>query len=153
ETGTRVAVAAPAAPAASASAMDGLLSSLPADGVAPAPAAAPPAAPPAPPAGEAAGWRFDMHQDGRTMTADEFDAWMQARRVRVATGRAGKPDPSAPAATTASAPMSAAPEATAAGVLLQVAAFGSRSNAERALAALQGAGIAGARLHDGAAAG
>src|SRR5690606_40128687 len=73
--------------------------------------------------------------------------------VRVATGRAGKPDPSAPAATTASAPMSAAPEATAAGVLLQVAAFGSRSNAERALAALQGAGIAGARLHDGAAAG
>ncbi|HET7125773.1 MAG TPA: septal ring lytic transglycosylase RlpA family protein, partial [Lysobacter sp.] len=37
-------------------------------------------------------YRFDMRQDGRTMTADEFDAWMQSRRVRVATGQPGKPD-------------------------------------------------------------
>src|SRR5690606_12103262 len=29
----------------------------------------------APAAGDAADWRFDMHQDGRAMTADEFDAW------------------------------------------------------------------------------
>ena len=42
-------------------------------------------------------YRFDMRQDGRTMTADEFDAWMRTRRVRVATGQAGKPD-AAPAA-------------------------------------------------------
>src|SRR5690606_11216895 len=31
-------------------------------------------------------WRFDMRQDGKAMTADEFDAWMRARRARVATG-------------------------------------------------------------------
>ena len=38
-------------------------------------------------------YRFDMQQDGRVMSADEFDAWMRARRVRVATGKPGKPDP------------------------------------------------------------
>lgn len=116
----------------------------------------------APAAGDAADWRFDMHQDGRAMTADEFDAWMQARRARVATGRAGKPDPHGSAApgvratatpgTGGATPPAAVPPSPA-GILLQVAAFGSRSNAERALAALQGAGIAEARLHDGDAAG
>lgn len=29
-------------------------------------------------------WRFDMSQNGKRMTADEFDAWMKARGVRVA---------------------------------------------------------------------
>jgi rare lipoprotein A len=43
-------------------------------------------------------WRFDMRQDGRTMTADEFDTWMRSRRARVATGRPGTPDPRSPAA-------------------------------------------------------
>src|SRR3546814_5055622 len=38
------------------------------------------------PAGEQ-DWRFDMRQDGKAMTADEFDAWMRARRARVATGK------------------------------------------------------------------
>lgn len=38
-------------------------------------------------------YRFDMQQNGRVMSADEFDAWMRARRVRVATGRPGTPDP------------------------------------------------------------
>ena len=132
-------------------------------------------------------WRFDMHQDGRAMTADEFDAWMKSRRARVATGRAGTPDPRGPAEgaaapvaaastpatasgpgaplpaaealaapgvaspTAVAAPAVASPGAAAAGgVLLQVAAFGSRDNAERALALLRGAGIDGARLHDGA---
>jgi hypothetical protein len=33
-------------------------------------------------------WRFDMNQNGRRMTADEFDAWMKARGVRVARGSA-----------------------------------------------------------------
>ena len=37
-------------------------------------------------------YRFDMRQDGKVMTADEFDAWMKSRRVRVATGKPGKPD-------------------------------------------------------------
>jgi rare lipoprotein A len=39
-----------------------------------------------------------MRQDGRTMTADEFDAWMRSRRARVATGKPGAPDPRLPAA-------------------------------------------------------
>ncbi|MDO4710218.1 MAG: hypothetical protein Q4B94_10565 [Pseudomonadota bacterium] len=32
-------------------------------------------------------WRFNMTQNGKRMTADEFDAWMRARGVRIATGR------------------------------------------------------------------
>ena len=31
-------------------------------------------------------WRFDMNQNGKRMTADEFSAWMEARGVRVAKG-------------------------------------------------------------------
>ena len=146
----------PQAPAPSA--MDGLVASLPAQ-----PAPAPPGAA-APPAAAGSDWRFDMHQDGRAMTADEFDAWMRSRRARVATGRPGVPDPRpAPAgeavavastpAPAAEPPPAAAPAASAAGVLLQVAAFGSRANAERALSMLLGAGIPGARLHDGTAGG
>ena len=53
-------------------------------------------------------WRFDMRQDGRTMTADEFDAWMRSRRARVATGKPGTPDPRAPAAAGVSASAAAA---------------------------------------------
>lgn len=125
-------------------------------------------------------WRFDMRQDGRAMTADEFDAWMRARRARVATGKAGKPDPygsAAPGAATAPPPprnvpapasetIAAAREAdavaavpapasavAATGVTLQVAAFGARANAERALAMLRGAGVPGARLLDAVSAG
>ena len=46
-------------------------------------------------------WRFDMNQNGKRMTAEEFDQWMKARGVRVARG-AGAPavppqDASAPA--------------------------------------------------------
>lgn len=33
-------------------------------------------------------WRFNMTQNGKSMTADEFTAWMKARGVRVAKGRA-----------------------------------------------------------------
>ena len=169
DAGTRVATTTPAAAptpvaqpaAATPSAMDGLVAGLP-QGVQPAqPAASAPAAD--------GDWRFDMHQDGRAMTADEFDAWMTARRARVATGRPGKPDPrgavavapvAAPAApapvpaTPATATPAATPAAAPAdGVLLQVAAFGSRDNAERALAMLRGAGIADAGLRDGTSAG
>ena len=151
------------------------------------PAAATAAPASAPLVGDGQDWRFDMRQDGRAMTADEFDAWMKARRARVATGKAGKPDPygsaapavaaqavEAGAATAAKAPplprpaaetIAAAREADAGpapaqvavppgdGVLLQVAAFGSRDNAERALAMLGRAGIGQARLHDGTSAG
>ena len=31
-------------------------------------------------------WRFNMSQNGKQMTADEFSAWMKARGVRVAKG-------------------------------------------------------------------
>lgn len=41
-------------------------------------------------------WRFDMNQNGRQMTADEFDAWMKTRGVRIARGRT--PVPAAAAA-------------------------------------------------------
>lgn len=47
-------------------------------------------------------WRFDMNQNGKRMTADEFSAWMKARGVRVARGAAPaaaapKAEPAAPA--------------------------------------------------------
>lgn len=49
-------------------------------------------------------WRFDMNQNGKRMTADEFAAWMQARGVRVAKGAAPAAAPAAAAPTPASAP-------------------------------------------------
>ena len=126
---------------------------------------------PATPAPGGSPWRFDMRQDGKVMSADEFDAWMKSRRVQVATGQPGQPRPRA-AAAVQSVPRALAfepaPSATApptptsapiststatAGVTLQVASFAARANAERALAMLQGAGIGHARLVDAIAAG
>jgi len=52
-------------------------------------------------------WRFDMSQNGKRMTADEFSAWMKARGVRVARGAGA----GAAAATT---PAVVAPGATSA---------------------------------------
>lgn len=44
-------------------------------------------------------WRFNMTQGGKRMTADEFDAWMKSRGVRVAGRKvADVPPPEAPAA-------------------------------------------------------
>jgi rare lipoprotein A len=50
-------------------------------------------------------YRFDMTQNGRRMTAEEFDAWMKARGIRVATGKPAGSEPAAaaPAAATAQA--------------------------------------------------
>ena len=124
-------------------------------------------------------WRFDMRQDGKPMTADEFDRWMKERRVRVATGKPGAPEkgigaaspagaapvaatPTPPAPrvdTAASTPRAAAPTAPATAsaqgeaVVLQVASFAAKANAERALAMLEDAGIRDARLLDANAAG
>ena len=36
-------------------------------------------------------WRFNMSQNGKNMTADEFSAWMKSRGVRVARGAAPVP--------------------------------------------------------------
>ena len=137
--------------AADASAMDRLVDRLPE-----ALAAAGPARPAPPVEAKAADtrYRFDMHQNGKVMSADEFDAWMASRRVRVATGKPGKPGPSpardaepvVPAA--AGAAPSPATTAVADGVTLQVASFADQQNAEKALALLRGASIGRAQLFD-----
>ena len=51
-------------------------------------------------------WRFDMNQNGKRMTADEFDAWMKSRGVRIA-GR--KPAAAIAPATTGAQPAAATP--------------------------------------------
>lgn len=65
------------------------------------PAATKAAPPPAPlPVATPGANRFDMTQHGRQMTADDFDAWMKARGIRIAKGpqtaATGKP-PAKPA--------------------------------------------------------
>ena len=51
-------------------------------------------------------WRFNMNQNGKNMTADEFTAWMKARGVRVARGRAAPAAAAEPAGdVTATAPV------------------------------------------------
>ena len=41
-------------------------------------------------------WRFDMNQNGKRMTSVEFDAWMKAKGIRVATGKPGSDNAPAP---------------------------------------------------------
>ena len=38
-------------------------------------------------------WRFDMNQNGKRMTAEEFDAWLKAKGVRVARGATPAAEP------------------------------------------------------------
>ncbi|MFZ7095931.1 septal ring lytic transglycosylase RlpA family protein [Luteimonas dalianensis] len=180
---------APAAQAPPPSAIDALVDALPiasaAAGERPAPSVQPaaqaPATTPAPAAAVpeiaegvdpryAHERRFNMMQNGRVMTADDFDAWLEERQIELrgldavasasaAPAPAGPQQPVAavasPAAAVPAAPVQPAatqsqPEPPPAdAVTLQVAAFGARDNAERALAMLQGAGIAGVRLVDG----
>ncbi|WP_159016699.1 septal ring lytic transglycosylase RlpA family protein [Cognatiluteimonas profundi] len=174
--GVHVATGRPAAMSPTRTAIDSLVAHLPIAtanaserppqaGVAPTTSGAPAAAAATTP--NPAGERFDMRQDGRTMTADEFDAWMRARSMRVATGKPMRmPAASRPVAATAPAAATRAAlpvdvgnapptQATAAvvagggpGVTYQVASFAARANAEHALTLLTGAGIAGARLLD-----
>ena len=40
--------------------------------------------------------RFNMSQDGKRMTADEFDAWMKAQGIRVAAGPSKPASPAVP---------------------------------------------------------
>jgi rare lipoprotein A len=61
----------------------------------------------------------------------------------------GGPSPSLPVAMPPPAPTVAAAAPAAGGMLLQVATFAERANADRALSLLESAGIAGARLADG----
>lgn len=46
-------------------------------------------------------WRFDMNQNGKRMTADEFTAWMKSKGVRVAKGAPSAAAPSNAAPVTA----------------------------------------------------
>ncbi len=55
-------------------------------------------------------WRFNMSQNGKQMTADEFSAWMKSRGVRVARGRTA-PAAAQPVGTEASDP-ALAPDGT-----------------------------------------
>ena len=106
---------------------------------------------PAPAAVVDNGHRFDMRQDGRTMGADEFGAWMRARQIRVATGKpAPVPASTSQPAVAAAPPVAAAPAGTPAadGITLQVASFSNQRNAEQALSLLRGAAIAQAQLQD-----
>lgn len=106
-------------------------------------------------------WRFHLNRDGRTLTADDFDAWMDERNVHVASDgtirrNGAAVETSAPAgvhlAVKPSRVVTApAPSPAHGSVILQVASFAARDNADRALATLRGAGIDGANLHDGTA--
>lgn len=171
------------APAPAPTALDRLVSDLPPVAATdaaprpPEPAAASAAAQvtPSPAAGSATpnGNRFYMQQGGRNMTAAEFEAWMHARGIHVATGRP-KPAPAAPdaapatpALAAAAAPPAPAPanptpaaaEVTAASapaasavatdpdaVVLQVASFSSEVNAKHALSVLLRAAVTRARI-------
>ncbi|GGD32760.1 septal ring lytic transglycosylase RlpA family protein [Pseudoxanthomonas indica] len=161
-TGTpRVAAAVPAAAttvAAANSAMDRMVEQLPARS----------AAVPASVAARAASPRFHVDaQAGDTPSADDFDAWLKANHVNVATGKPGAPDArvatasgaatavAAPAVVASTSPPSTrtaaapAPNRAAVGAMqLQVASFASRENADRALARLLAAGIDDASLSD-----
>ncbi|WP_017163622.1 SPOR domain-containing protein, partial [Xanthomonas phaseoli] len=137
------------------------------------PAAASTAGAPVIAAGER--WRYRVADSRQPGNADNFDAWMKAQGVRVATGKpaAAAPRPAAsasavvpppvtvaavkPSETTASRPLKAEPapakapsvaEAALGDILLQVASFASRENANRALSQLASAGIAGASVSD-----
>lgn len=106
-------------------------------------------------------WRYHVTpQLEKKPTADEFDAWMSSRGVRVATGRpaavGNRPASVAPAVVevarapppAAAAPTAPVPTRSNGDVQLQVASFASRENADRALARLSAAGIARASLSD-----
>ncbi|WP_434212332.1 septal ring lytic transglycosylase RlpA family protein [[Pseudomonas] boreopolis] len=145
--------------------IDKLVGKLPAKPV-PAPAVAAATAATAG-ASSAERWRYRVADAKTPGSADNFDAWMKAQGVRVATGKpaAVAPPPArapAEAATVAATERPAAvaaagepaadkpgmAEAALGSILLQVASFASRENANRALAQLASAGIVGASISD-----
>ncbi|MEA5124076.1 septal ring lytic transglycosylase RlpA family protein [Xanthomonas floridensis] len=166
-----------ARPAAGSSQIDGLVQRLPTRTVPPRAAASAGTVVAAPaaasggavviPAGER--WRYRVADSRQPGNADNFDAWMKAQGVRVATGKpaaaAPRPAAAAPVAVAVvKAPESAparpvkvdpvparapsAAESALGDILLQVASFASRENANRALSQLASAGIAGASVSD-----
>ncbi len=57
-------------------------------------------------------YRFDMTQNGRRMTAEEFDAWMKSRGIRVATGKPAAAASAPAEAASAPAASTCTPSAT-----------------------------------------
>ncbi len=122
-------------------------------------------------------WRYRVADAAQPGNADNFDAWMKAKGVRVATGKpaalSARPD-TAPAASAPTASVGvatvvpasvgaavarkvaeevptrapSAAQAALGSILLQVASFASRENADRALTQLSTAGIPGASISD-----
>jgi rare lipoprotein A len=126
---------------------------------------APPAALPSQDAASAGkatqSWRYQVAPEPeKAASADEFEAWMRTRGVRVASGKptavsavagTAADDISTPVASQAAAsagPASQLPIAAGAAVHLQVASFASRENAERALTRITAAGITGGGLSE-----
>lgn len=163
-----------ARPATGSSQIDGLVQRLPTRTVPPR-AAASAGTPAATPAVATAGaavntagerWRYRVADSRQPGNADNFDAWMKTQGVRVATGKpaAVAPRPASaalaavktadrasarpPVADAAPAKAPSAAETALGNILLQVASFASRENANRALSQLASAGIAGASVSD-----
>lgn len=85
------------------------------------------------------------------LPADEFERWMRENGIRVATGVPAGPGvvaATAAAPPVAPAPLPAAASVPADGVLLQLAAYGTRENAERARDRLVAAGLGPARIDE-----
>jgi rare lipoprotein A len=82
-----------------------------------------------------------------SVSADEFERWMQTRGVRFAVGKPGDAKPATPPMAK---PLPAEPIARAqeGNVLLQLASFSARDNAERARDTLQASGLEALRIDE-----
>lgn len=94
--------------------------------------------------------------EDHSVSADEFERWMQAQGIRFAAGKPGDVSPANPASTvvassgtsvstTASLPAGTGDEAH---VLMQLASFSARDNAERARERLSADGIGALRVDE-----
>jgi rare lipoprotein A len=86
--------------------------------------------------------------DDHSVSADEFERWMQAQGVRFAAGKPGESRPTVPPPT--AKPLPAEPPATTAAgdVLLQIGSFSARDNADRARERLQAGGVEALRIDE-----
>jgi rare lipoprotein A len=88
-----------------------------------------------------------------SVSADEFERWMQTQGIRFAAGKPGEAKPVAaePDKSPVAVPLPSEPAANAQqadSVLLQLASFAARDNAERAREALQAGGLDALRIDE-----
>ena len=91
--------------------------------------------------------RFQVRSaPGKTASADDFDTWLRAQGLQIVAGKVVRvaAAPGAPASTAPATPQALA--AVSEEVVLQVASFSSRGNADRAQAQLASAGIGNTRV-------